>query len=555
MEKVLQAYITQKYGITQTVATSRPDPKFGDSATNVALQLAKPTGKNPRVIAEELAQHLRETGNYSEVSIAGPGFINIRLSDDTLWKQAQARNLIDWSGQSLVFEYSCPNAFKELHTGHLYQTIFGDNMARLLERTGVDMHRTSFGGDVGLHVAKSMHGIIAFLGGEHPQKLQEVSSDAMERAAWVSARYVEGARAYEDSEDDKQAIIELNKKVYQLHKSGDQDSDFAQLYYTVRQWSFEYFDAFYDAVQVRRIPRYYPESETVAPGMAVVDAQLARGVLEQSDGAIVFKGDETKHLHTRVFVNSAGLPTYETKDTGVIALEKQEYDFDKRILITGNDQKEYMRVVFAANEQFDPELQGKMTHITNGTVKFADGKKMSSRLGNVARGIDVVTAVRQRVTELVDNTDVIEDVTMGAIKYAFCRYKLGGDIAFNIDETVSLQGNSGPYLQYAHARVSAIIAKSDQTPQYAGILDQHERELVVKLGEYTDILNDAINELSLHGLCGYLYELAQTFNRFYEHAQIVGHEREAHRLAIAHQYRHVLADGLELLGIAAIEKM
>lgn len=555
MKKVLQAYITQEYGIEQTVAISRPDPKFGDSATNVALQLAKPTGKNPRVIAEELAQHLRETGEYSEVSIAGPGFINIRLSDDTLWKQAQARDLIDWSGQSLVFEYSCPNAFKELHTGHLYQTIFGDNMARLLERTGVDMHRTSFGGDVGLHVAKSMHGIIAFLGGEHPQKLQEVSSDAMERAAWVSARYVEGARAYEDSDDDKQAIIELNKKVYQLHKSGDKDSDFAQLYYTVRQWSFEYFDAFYDAVQVRRIPRYYPESETVAPGMAVVDAQLASGMLEQSDGAIVFKGDETKHLHTRVFVNSAGLPTYETKDTGVIALEKQEYDFDKRILITGNDQKEYMRVVFAANEQFDPELQGKMTHITNGTVKFADGKKMSSRLGNVARGIDVVTAVRQRVAELVDNTDVIEDVTMGAIKYAFCRYKLGGDIAFNIDETVSLQGNSGPYLQYAHARVSAIIAKSDQTPQYAGTLDQYERELVAKLGEYTDILNDAINELSLHGLCGYLYELAQTFNRFYEHAQIVGHEREAHRLAIVHQYRRVLADGLEILGITAIEKM
>jgi arginyl-tRNA synthetase len=419
---------------------------------------------------------------------------------------------------------------------------------------GANLQRTSFGGDVGLHVAKCLWGMVDTLGGEHPEKLDMiVEADSFARSRWISSCYVRGAKAYEEQPDVKAEIDELNKTIYGFHGNNDHESPLARMYWTTRQWSFDYFDAFYKLINVETM-RYYPESETAVVGMEVVKAQLAQGHLKESDGAIVFEGDESKHLHTRVFVTSKGLPTYETKDIGVIWMEKQEYDFEHRYLLTGNDQKEYMRVVFAAAETFRPELAGTMTHFTNGTVKFADGKKMSSRLGNVTRGIDVIDIVREKVSELVEDKDLVETVTLGAIKYAFARYKLGGDIAFDIEETVSLQGNSGPYLQYAHARARRILEKTGAFTMPTEVRDE-DRALVRKLGEYTEVVEQSIRTLEPHHICNYLFELAQEFNRYYEKNQVAGNEHETHRAGIVALYADTLAAGLAILGIDAPEKM
>lgn len=553
MEATLSQIVQDVFGVSTPVVLTRPDPQFGDYATNIAMQLAKPLGKNPREIAETLAEKLRETGDYSEVSVAGPGFINIRLSDQALLALIHRKPQAVYAGQKIVFEYSCPNAFKELHTGHLYQTVFGDIASRLMLIGGANLQRTSFGGDVGLHVAKCLWGMVAELGGEDPEKLESVEADPFVRSRWISNCYVRGAKAYEEDTNVKTAIDELNKTIYGFHSADDHTSPLAQMYWTTRQWSFDYFEAFYKLIDVESM-RYYPESQTATVGMKVVAEQLEKGVLKKSDGAVVFEGDESKHLHTRVFVTSKGLPTYETKDIGVIWMEKEEYDFDHRYLLTGNDQKEYMRVVYAAAEAFRPELAGTMTHLTNGTVKFADGKKMSSRLGNVTRALDVLDIVRQKVSELVEDKELIDMVTLGAIKYAFARYRLGGDIAFDIEETVSLQGNSGPYLQYAHARARRILEKTGSFTMPSEIRDE-DRALVRKLGEYTEVLELASRTLEPHHVCNYLFELAQEFNRYYEKNQVAGSEHEVHRAGIVALYADTLADGLALLGIPAPEKM
>ena len=301
--------------------------------------------------------------------------------------------------------------------------------------------------------------------------------------------------------------------------------------------------------------RYYPESQTATPGLAVVREQLAAGNLKESDGAVVFEGDESKHLHTRVFVTSKGLPTYETKDIGVIWMEKEEYDFDHRYLITGNDQREYMRVVFAAAETFRPELAGTMTHMTNGTVKFADGKKMSSRLGNVTRALEVIEIVREKVSQIIEDKALIDDVTLGAVKYAFARYKLGGDISFDIEETVSLQGNSGPYLQYAHARARRILEKSESTTLLSSEIFEEDRQLMRKLSEYSETVELAARQLEPHHICNYLFELAQEFNRYYEKNKVIGSDKEAHRLGLVSTYADTLKAGLTILGIHAPDKM
>jgi arginyl-tRNA synthetase len=551
----IELIITELYDLQVSVKLERPDPHFGDYATSVAMQLAGKLGKSPREIAEQLRDKLSSSASLADVTIAGPGFLNITLSDAELQRLATREPATSRQEQTYVMEYSCPNAFKELHTGHLYQTLAGDVLARLLERSGATVHRTSFGGDVGLHVAKCLWGMVATLGGITPEALQTIDDDAFARARWISGCYVRGAGQYEADETAKQEIDELNKAIYAFHAENDHESPLAQLYWTTRGWSYDYFNAFYQLIQVDQMHQY-AESETAPVGLTVVREQLAAGNLQESDGAVVFVGDETKHLHTRVFVTSKGLPTYETKDIGVIWLEKEQYNFDHRVLITGNDQKEYMRVIFTAAELFRPELAGTMTHLTNGTVRFGDGKKMSSRLGNVSRAIDVVEVVREKVRELVKDESLIETVTLGAIKYVFARYRLGGDIAFDIDDTVSLAGNSGPYIQYAHARACSILAKSTANqaePDARYTTD--ERTLLRKIGGYPEVIERAMQELAPHHICTYLYELAQEFNRFYEHNRVIGDEREAERAGLVELYARVLSDGLGILGIAAPQKM
>lgn len=367
--------------------------------------------------------------------------------------------------------------------------------------------------------------------------------------------YVAGAKAYEDDPDSQRRIIELNSLIYGFHEQDDHSSNLAQIYWQTRQWSFDYFTAFYNMIDVADL-RYIAESQTSPIGMEVVRQQLDKGNLQRSDGAVVFVGDPDKHLHTRVFVTSSGLPTYETKDIGVVWLEVNDYQFDHRILITGNDQQEYMRVVFAAADTFRPGIGQTMTHLTNGTVRFADGKKMSSRLGNVARAADVIQLVKERVKGLVADQSQHHAVALGAVKYAFLKYRIGGDISFDIEETVSLQGNSGPYIQYAHARACSILAKADEAPtQLTNDLQPAERALLRKLSEFGSVVDKAAQEYMTHGICNYLYELAQEFNRFYEHNRVLGGDRQATRLALVRRYRDTLASGLMLLGIEAPTKL
>jgi arginyl-tRNA synthetase len=483
--------------------------------------------------------------------VAGPGFINITLSDAILLAQATAEVPQSMAGTNYVVEYSCPNAFKELHAGHLYQTIAGDVIARLLEQSGATVHRTNFGGDVGLHVAKAMWGIIEALEGENPEKLFEITTD--QQANFLSSSYVKGAAAYEDNAEARRNIEQYNQLIYSIHSQNEHDSLFAQIYWTCRQWSYDYFDRFYERLQVDPF-HYYPESTTAAPGLKLVHEGLERGVFENSDGAVVYRGEKVG-LHTRVFVTQAGLPTYETKDLGVISLEYQEYNFDHRILITGRDQAEYMRVVYAAAGEMIPAVNGVMTHITNGIIKFGDGTKMSSRLGNVTSATDVLNTVYEHVPEKNDEL-VKNGLALGAVKYAFLKQRLGGDVAFDPETSVSLQGNSGPYLQYALVRARSILEKAgDSSTNDSTVLESGERALVQKMTGFQDAVAQATTEYAPHVLCTYLYELAGAFNVFYEHNRVLDGERSAVRLMLVERYAEILDKGLELLGIERLSKM
>ena len=554
MSTALTAAITELFSTEVPVELTRSEPQFGDYATNVALQLAGRVGKPPREVAEQLVTKLRENSSLpvSEFTIAGPGFINIRVNDEVIAasaEQATTKQPQQFKGQEVVTEYSDPNPFKVLHAGHLYTSVVGDSISNLIEKAGGRVHRVNFGGDVGLHVGKTMWAILKELDGEHPEKLQDIP--VQERSERMAKCYVTGTNAYEEDETARQEIIALNKHVYQLIADGDHDSPFAQIYWTCRTWSYDYFNAFYKRIGTP-FEKYYPESEVAPLGLQTVQEQLEKGVYEKSDGAVIFNG-EKYGLHTRVFINNHGLPTYEAKDVGLIMSKWRDYHFDRSVVITGNDIDEYMKVVLKSIEQYEPELVKRTTHFTHGNVKLQGGVKMSSRKGNFLRAVDVLDAANQANKAATGRED--EQAVLGAVKYAFLKQRIGADIIFDPKESVSLEGNSGPYLQYAHARARSVLSKATTPAEHFYDLDEWERPLASKIGEYPEVLEKSVRELMPHHICTYLYELAQAFNRFYEHAHVLGDPRESVRLKLVGLYADVLKDGLGLLGIAAPEHM
>jgi len=555
LQHTLQNVIRDTFDVDILPELTRPDEQFGDYATNVAMQLAGRVRRSPREVAELLAEKLREVAgdDVKDVVIAGPGFINVTLSDQALGAMAAAAPTLKpdtYKGQVVVAEYSDPNPFKILHAGHLYTSVVGYAIGSLLEAAGGEVHRVNFGGDVGLHVGKTMWAMLQDLGGENPEKLAEIHVN--ERASWMASCYVKGNNAYDEDEDAKTHIVALNKRVYELHSNEDRESAFAQIYWTCREWSYEAFDDFYGRIGTP-FEKYYPESICAPVGIQTVQEHMQPGIYEQSDGAVIFKG-EPHGLHTRVFINSQGIPTYEAKDVGLIMLKKQDYNFDRSVVITDNGQEQYMAVVLKSIEQFAPELVKATTHLTHGVLKMKGGVKMSSRKGNILRAGDVLDAASE--ANKANSGNDHDFVVLGAVKYAFLKQRIGPDIIYDPEESVSLEGNSGPYLQYAHVRARAILAKAQGLPaKEFSSFETGERSLARKISEYPEVIQKAVNDLMPHQVCTYLYELAQTFNRFYEHNRVIEDEREAHRLKLVSLYGDVLMDGLTLMGITAPERM
>lgn len=512
-----------------SVNLERPEEKFGDYATNVALRLAAQSGLPPRQVAERLAAELQDAPGIKEVGIAGPGFINFILDEATLSSMAASATKLPKSltGHEILVEFGDPNPFKEMHIGHLYALITGDGIANLLEAAGATVRRLSYHGDVGLHVAKAIWGM-----------QQEITE--------ISKAYAAGAKAYEEETGAKAEIQAINEHIYRRDNEAINN-----LYARGRAQSLEGFDAIYKTLGIN-YDKHYFESQSMPEGLKFV--QEHPKVFKSSEGAIVYEGEKAG-LHTRVFVTSRGLPTYETKDLGLAELKNKDYPKASRsIIVTANEQAEYFKVMLAALTEIDGQLAQKTTHLSHGFVNLSTGK-MSSRTGDIYAAADLLSEVKKATHEQYPDSEIHKEVGIGAVKYSFSRHRIGPDIVFDIKESVGLEGNSGPYLQYTYARACSVLAKSSKKPAAVSDLEPEERVLVRKISEYPEVVAKATSELMPHYICIYLYELAQSFNRFYEKNRVIDDPREAERLSLVEYYAEVLKSGLSVLGIAAPERM
>lgn len=527
--------------------------EHGDYSSNVALQLAKQLNENPRKMAEKIVSVLEQSrsssgsNHISKISVEGPGFINFWLSEEFLIHQAQS---IDESyaegksrvGEKVMVEFAHPNTHKQFHIGHLRNIVLGESIVRILENEGAKVYRTNYQGDVGMHVAKALYGVLQL--GDEYQDAKKM--DTSGRVAFLGKAYVLGTSKFDEDEAAKKEIVALNKKIY--HK----DPEVFELWQETRQWSLDYFQLIYERVY-SKFDRLYFESEVADRGKEIVLENVEK-VFEKSDGAIIFPGEKFG-LHNRVFINSEGNPTYEGKDMGLAELQFKEYNPDLLIHNVGPEQAEYFKVLFEALVQVLPETKGREMHNVYGWVKLKEGK-MSSRTGNVVLGEWLLDEVKTRLAEKYpDRVSDPEPIAVAAVKFSLLKVSSNQEIAFSIDESVSLEGDSGPYLQYTYARARSILRK-DESKSVAAIhespLQNEEISILRWIYRFPEVVEQAARNYSPNLIASYLFELAKRFNNLYNNQQILGNDA---RLKLTKATATVLKNGLNLLGIEALERM
>ncbi len=570
IQKLLEETLIE-LGITPgTFVVEHPSElSHGDYATNVALAHAKGLGMNPRELAEKIVMTLRKSqGEFqksiSEIQIAGPGFINIKLSQKFFTESIQEILKADekWgsnsklSGKKIMVEYTDPNPFKPFHIGHLMTNAIGESLARIVEFSGAKTVRANYQGDVGQHVAKAIYGLL-----QNP--ISEDVKTVGEQAQYIGVCYAQGSDAYENDVEAKKEIDRINKAVYERS-----DEKINELYDWGRKVTLEAFEELY-ALLGTKFNHYFFESEMAVLGQKIVRENIGN-VFEESDGAIVFKGE--KHdaaLHTRVFINSQGLPTYETKEIGLTKTKFAKENPDKSIVITAIEQGEYMKVVTKAISLLYPEIAPRMQHITHGMMRLTSGK-MSSRKGNIITGESLIRDSKDIIFEKIADRGFDEDIRLhiaeavgiGALKYSILRQAIGGDIIYDTEKSFSFEGDSGPYLQYAAVRAQSILEKAKEAgislePKIYNLEAWAVTPLERMLYRFSEVVEHALQELEPHHIATYLIELSSTFNAFYANNKIIDEsdETSSYKVALTNVFAITMKNGLSLLGIRVPEKM
>ncbi len=558
IKKKLEKIITEKFNF-QLEANVLPSPNesFGDYTTNIAFLLAKKVKKKPQEIFQIIVNSFSDK-QIKKIDFVN-GFINFWLEEKVFVKKLiKVKNnqltpifLFFGSNKKIVIEYAQPNTHKLFHIGHLRNITYGESLARIFESLGNNVVRTNYQGDVGLHIAKTLYAILNNL--SLFEKIKNNSS-LNKKIDFIGQMYSQGNRDYED-EEKKKEIIKINQMIY------EKDNKILPLWEETRKWSLDYFEKIYQRVDTH-FDRLYFESEMAKRGLELCYQALKNKILKKSQGAIVFDG-RPYQLHTRVFVNSLGYPTYEGKE---LALAEKEFsnfgEIDRCFHLTTPEQKSFFEITFKVEELLNNKIAGKQVHLTYEWVNLKTGK-MSSREGNIVEANWLIDQIKEKILSSYKIDKVTaENIAIASIKYSFLKISPHSPIDFDIDESINLEGNSGPYLLYTYVRCQSIIKKinPEKAPQDFSIkwskLNQEEINLMRHLFLFEEIIYQAGEKFAPNLVTEYLYQLAKKFNLFYQKHQVIKAEsNRGLRILITETTAKIIKKGLFLLGIKAVEKM
>ena len=577
------------------VALQKTRSDFEGNLTLVVFPFLKISKKKPEETAQEIGEYLQKNCPAIENFNVVKGFLNLVIAS-AAW--VQLLNDIDADptfgmkkatddSPLVMIEYSSPNTNKPLHLGHVRNNLLGWSLAQIMEANGNKVVKTNIVNDRGIHICKSMLAWLKWGNGETPETSgkkgdhligdyyvafdKHYREEVKELKAKFIAEGLDEEKAEERAKNEAPLIIEAHDMLVRWEQN---DPEVRALWKKMNDWVYAGFDETYKALGVAFDKIYY-ESETYLEGKKKVEEGLEKGLFFRKEDNSVWADLTNEGLDQKLLLRSDGTSVYMTQDIGTADMRFKDYPIDKMIYVVGNEQNYHFQVLSLLLDRLGFEWGKELVHFSYGMVELPNGK-MKSREGTVVDADDLIAAMiadaRQTSDELGKFNDMTEEekreiariVGLGALKYFILKVDARKNMLFNPEESIDFNGNTGPFIQYTHARIRSILRKSEGTRERENEgtlnsqLNQKEIDLIQKLNEFGAAVEQAGKDYSPSGIANYCYELTKQFNQFYHDYSILNadtEEQKAFRLVLARNVAKTIKNGMALLGIEVPERM
>ena len=569
---------------SQSIVLENTKPDFEGDYTFVVFAYLKISKKNPEQTANDIGNYLVENAKEVQSFNVIKGFLNIVVSEaywlDFLQSNFQntCYGLGDKTNQKILVEYSSPNTNKPLHLGHIRNNLLGFSVAEILKANGHEVYTCNLVNDRGIHICKSMLAWMQQGNGETP------ASSVMKGDHLVGKYYVAFDKTYKEeikalmSEGKSEEYAEKNapsilaaQQLLQKWEAGDEET--VSIWRTMNGWVYEGFDATYKKLGVK-FDKFYYESNTYLLGKEIVQEGLDKGAFYQKEDGSVWIDLTADGLDHKLLLRGDGTSVYITQDIGTAELKYKDFACERSIYVVGNEQDYHFKVLQLICKKLNKSYAEGIYHLSYGMVELPHGK-MKSREGTVVDADDLIDGMLQtaeETTKALGKTDglaekdleiLYETIGMGALKYFLLKVDPKKKMMFNPEESIDFQGNTGPFIQYTHARIKSILRNASSI-DFANVdsskisLQKAEKELIFLAFQYAEVIKDAGREMSPGVICNYVYEVAKSFSSFYHECPILkesNEEQKKLRLQICNMTAYIIKSSFALLGIHVPERM
>lgn len=561
--------------------------EFEGTYTFVTFPYARISKKGPEQTGQELGQYMQEHSELVSGFNVVKGFLNLVIADkawtSVFYTLASASNWgqLAVNGQKVVVEYSSPNTNKPLHLGHLRNNFLGFSVAQILQAAGYQVNMVNLVNDRGIHICKSMLAYEKWGQGETPQSSGTKGDHLVGRyyvefdkhyRQQIEALVAEGA----DKEEAKTNAPLLQEAQEMLRKWEAGDQAVVGLWQKMNGWVYEGFNETYTKIGVR-FDKYYHESDTYLLGKDIVEEGLVKGIFYKKDNGSVWIDLTADGLDEKLVLRADGTSVYITQDMGTADLKYKDFGMDKSIVVVGNEQDYHFKVLFLILDKLGRPYAPGNYHLSYGMVDLPSGK-MKSREGTVVDADDLVQEMvdtaenytrelgKVEGLEPLEAQKLFQMLALGALKYYLLRIDPKKRMMFDPQESIDFQGNTGPFIQYTHARISSLLRRADETGIAYQFVDASaieklhatEREVIYQLSLYPEWIAAAATDYAPSYVAQYAYDLAKEFNRFYTEVSVFNAEDEKlrdFRIALSAAVARTIMHAMGLLGIEVPERM
>ena len=582
----------------ETVQLQKTKATFEGSLTLVVFPLLRISKKKPEETAQEIGELLKQNCSAVADFNVVKGFLNLVIAPEAWLSLLEDINADEHFGEKkatdasplVMVEYSSPNTNKPLHLGHVRNNLLGWSLAKIMEANGNRVVKTNIVNDRGIHICKSMLAWLKYGNGETPETSGKKGDHLIgdyyvafdkhyrEEVKELKAKFIDEGLDEEKAEERAKNEAPLMKEAHDMLVKWEQgDKAVRDLWAKMNSWVYAGFDETYKALGVSFDKIYY-ESDTYLVGKHTVEEGLKRGLFFKKEDGSVWADLTDEGLDQKLLLRSDGTSVYMTQDIGTADMRFQDYPIDKMIYVVGNEQNYHFQVLSILLDRLGFKWGKELVHFSYGMVELPNGK-MKSREGTVVDADDLVQAMIANAAQLSEDkvnklegiseeekADIARIVGMGALKYFILKVDARKNMLFNPEESIDFNGNTGPFIQYTHARIRSILRKAEAQgitipTDLKGLnvkVEEKETALIQKMNDYAAVVLQAGKDYTPSGIANYCYELTKEFNQFYHDYSILGAETEdvkKFRLAIAKNVAKILCNGMALLGIEVPERM